>query len=185
MLFNSVSAQSDPVLFCYQSYKINNTGMFVLGSWALLNMAGGAYGWARNDGQQKYFHQMNLFWNTVNLTIAGIALYNNFRVDCSLMDPDEIMSKHIKTERLLLLNSALDLGYIGTGFFLRYLSGQSENRGDLLKGYGNSLLLQGSFLLVFDLFLNQLLRNQRMNFINGLSLMISPEITGFQFVLNL
>jgi len=45
--------------------------------------------------------------------------------------------------------------------------------------------LQGSFLLVFDLFLNQLLRNQRMDFINELSLMISPEITGFQFVLNL
>ena len=159
--------------------------MIVLGSWALINMAGGAYGWSKYDGQQKYFHQMNLFWNSVNLTIAGIALYNNYQVDCSLMGPDEIMSQHIKTERLLILNSALDLGYIGTGLLLRHLSGQSENRGDLLKGYGNSLLLQGSFLLVFDLFLNQLLRNHRMDFINSLSLMKSPETTGFQFVLNL
>lgn len=159
--------------------------MIVLGSWALVNMAGGAYGWSRYDGQQKYFHQMNLFWNTVNLTIAGIALYNNYQADCSLMDPDAIMSQHIKTERLLIINSALDLGYIGTGLLLRHLSGQSENRGDLLKGYGNSLLLQGSFLLVFDVFMNQLLRNQRMEFINSLSLLKSPEMTGFQFVLNL
>jgi len=72
------------------------------------------------------------------------------------------------------------LGYIGTGLLLRHLSCQSENRGDLLKGYGNSLLLQGSFLLVIDLFLNQLLKNQRMDFKNGLSLQRSA-IPWFDF----
>lgn len=159
--------------------------MLVLGGWAIANIATGAYGWSQYSNENKYFYQMNLFWNMVNLSIAGVALYNNYHLDCSVLSPGEMMEKHTRTERILLINSALDLGYIGTGFLLRHLSVSSAKRGSLLKGYGNSLLLQGSFLLVFDLILYRILRNQRIDFLNNMNLTISPEITGFQFFLNI
>ncbi len=183
--FHAVWAQNDYGSFCHESFKTNNAGMMVLGSWAVANMAGGAYGWSRNDGRQKYFHQMNFFWNTVNLSIAGIALYSNSHVDCSLMDPDGIMGKHLQTERILLINSVLDAGYIGTGLLLSHLSGKSANRGDLLKGYGQSLVLQGGFLLAFDLVLYGIMRNQRLDFMNDLNLTLSPWSTGLQITIPL
>ncbi|MBN2215558.1 MAG: hypothetical protein JW723_15090 [Bacteroidales bacterium] len=181
----SLSAQSDTALFCQVSRNTNITGMYVLGSWALVNLAGGAYGWSKYSNRQKYFYQMNFLWNTVNLSIACIGLYNNYQLDCSLLNPEEIMSRHMQTEKILLINSALDVGYIGTGFLLRYFSTQSARRGDLLKGYGNSLVLQGSFLLVFDLVLYGILRNQRIDFLNNLNLVMSPEMTGLQFILSI
>jgi hypothetical protein len=180
-----VVAQEDYTLFYNQSIMTSNTGMSVLGGWAIGNIALGAYGWIQGTGQQKYFNQMNLFWNTVNLTIAGVALYNNYHTDISLLNAEQIMSKHLQTEKILLINSALDAGYIGTGFLLRYLSGKSEQRSDLLKGYGNSLLLQGGFLLVFDVCLYGIMRNQRLDFLDNLNLSISTDLTGFQVLIYL
>lgn len=176
-------AQDDYTQFYNQSMMTSNTGMSILGGWALGNIALGAYGWAQYTGQQKYFNQMNLFWNTVNLTIAGIALYNNYHTDISLLNADQIMSKHVQTEKILLINSFLDAGYIGTGFLLRHFSAKSEQRSDLLKGYGNSLLLQGGFLLIFDVCLYGIMRNQRLDFLNNLNLSITTDLRGFQILI--
>lgn len=156
--------------FCRNSMKINNTGMIVLGSWAMANIATGAWGWSKYEGDKKYFHQMNLFWNTVNLSIAGIALYSNSNYDCVAAGAEAVLNKHMQTEKILLINSALNAGYIGSGFLLKHLSGKSEKRADLLKGYGNSLILQGTFLLVFDLALYGIMRNFRLDFPMDLSL---------------
>lgn len=147
----TISAQNGGRSFAEASLAANNGGMYVLGGWALANMAAGAYGWAAFEGEKKYFSQMNLFWNVVNLSIAGFALYSNYSTDVSLMSEGELLAKHIKTERLFLINSGLDVGYMGAGLLMRHLSSNSEKRGDLLKGYGNAVVLQGGFLLVFDM----------------------------------
>jgi hypothetical protein len=147
--------------------KINSTGMYVLGGWAVANIAGGAVGWAKSTGSAKYFHQMNLFWNTVNLGIAGFALYNNLTDDISLLSSDEMLLKHTKTENLYLINAGLDVVYIGTGFLLKHLSVSNLNKQDLLKGYGNSIILQGGFLMIFDLIMWGIQRNHRLDFLNG------------------
>jgi len=178
-------AQDDYTEFFKRSIMTNSTGMAVLGGWAIGNITLGAYGWAQYSGQQKYFNQMNLFWNTVNLSIAGFALYKNYHTDASLFDAQEILARHLQTEKILLINSALDIGYIGTGFLLRHLSTRSDQRSELLNGYGNSLILQGGFLFVFDLCLYGILRNQRLDFLDGLNIGILPGLNGFQFVLNM
>lgn len=147
----TISAQNGQRSFTEASLAANNAGMYVLGSWALANMAAGAYCWATSEGEKKYFSQMNLFWNVVNLSIAGFALYGNYSTDVSLMSEGELLAKHLKTERLFLINSGLDVGYMGAGLLMRHLSSNSEKRGDLLKGYGNAVILQGGFLLVFDM----------------------------------
>jgi hypothetical protein len=162
-LFTAISSFSQEISrdFYSQSLRVNNAGMMVLGSWAVANIGGGAYGWARGSGDTKYFHQMNVFWNVVNLSIAGFALYNNYSLDYSMMNTDELMKRHMNTEKILLINAGLDIGYMGAGLLMRHFSNTSAKRPDLLRGYGNSLLLQGGFLLAFDAILYLVMRSLR------------------------
>ena len=169
--------------FYSESLRTTNTGMYILGGWAITNIATGAYGWSRFDGDTKYFHQMNLFWNTVNLSIAGFALYSNYMLDISALGPDEIMNKHNSTERILLINAALDIGYIGAGFLMRYLAGKSSKNSDLLKGYGNSVILQGGFLFLFDVVLYGILRSQRYDFLENINLAFSPDFAAVRLII--
>lgn len=183
-LFSHIEAQNiaQGTSFCEQGMKINNGGMMVLGGWAVANMAVGAYGWSAFEGQKKYFYQMNLFWNMVNATIAGIALSNNLGYDCSSVSYNSYLSSHLSTEKTLLINSALDVGYIGAGFLLKYFSTKASQRNDLLQGYGNSLIFQGGFLLVFDLVLYALMRNERISFDANISASFSPSLPAMHFV---
>jgi ligand-binding sensor domain-containing protein len=168
--------QTDISGFYQTSVKTNTTGMYVLGGWAIANIAGGGIGWANSNGSAMYFHQMNLFWNTINLGIAGFALYNNLNSDISGLTDSTMMQKHIKTENLYLINAGLDVLYIGTGFFLKYLSTNNLKRKEMLFGYGNSVIVQGGFLLVFDLIMWAVQHNHRLDFLANASFSFQQNI---------
>lgn len=172
----TVVAQGGAKTFGEASLAANNTGMYILGGWALANMAAGAYGWATFEGERKYFSQMNLFWNMVNLSIAGIALYSLYSTDLITAGTEEILAKHLKTEKLFLINSGLDVGYMGAGFLMRHLSGRAEKRADLLRGYGNAVILQGGFLLVFDMAMYFIFNDIRPGNIEPVSMMLNQEV---------
>ena len=169
--------------FYKSSNQISNTGMIVLGSWAIGNMVWGAHGWKNKTGSEMYFHQMNLFWNVVNLSIAGISIYNNFGFDEQAVNYSDFLLEHQKTERILLINSGLDAMYIGTGWLLNKLSQKNAKRADLLKGYGNSLYLQGGFLFAFDLVLYGFMHAERLQLINGVDLAMNVDFSSIRFTL--
>jgi len=79
---------------------------------------------------------------------------------------------------VLLINAGLDVAYLGSGFLLRYLSTRYDSRSDLLKGYGNSLILQGAFLLVFDLSFWQVLNHHRPESLTSLGFSASQQFNG-------
>jgi hypothetical protein len=165
MIFSfTLNGQAGYHEFYEHSLGTSSAGMYILGSWAIGNIAVGAYGWRNNEGDPKYFSQMNLFWNAVNLAIAGFALHGSLSTDINSLCDSAIISKHLKTEKLFLINSGLDLGYIGAGYLMRHFSNNSRTRADMLKGYGNSVMLQGSFLLVLDTVMYFILRDQRLSF---------------------
>jgi len=176
--------QSPATSFYEHSLKINNTGMVVLGSWALANISLGAAGWSRNSGQRMYFHQMNLFWNTVNLSIAGIALYSNMNADFGMWSADEILSKQLKTQRIFLINAGLDILYMGGGVILKHIAPRYPKQTDRLIGYGNSVLLQGAFLFGFDLIMFGLQRLHRLQFLEHLAIEPAREAWGIALSLN-
>ena len=132
--------------------SINHTAMLVLGSWAVGNIIVGTYGNFTATGQAKYFHQFNALWNVVNLGIAGFALISMGERDPSSMTGLQVLKDHTSYQSLLLLNAGLDVAYMSFGLYLRERS-KTSSSADRLRGYGNSLLLQGGFLLVFDLVL--------------------------------
>lgn len=128
---------------------INKTGMIVLGSWAVGNIIVGTYGSYKYTGQTKYFHQFNAMWNVVNLGIAAFGYINAAGSDPNSMNAAKILNEYNSLQNFLLLNAGLDVAYMVTGLYLKERAKNSSNF-DRLNGYGNSLLLQGGFLLVFD-----------------------------------
>jgi len=128
---------------------INQKAMLVLGSWAAANILVGAYGNYKASGEAKYFHQFNAAWNIVNLGIAAFGYFNAVNSDLASMTNVEIIKDFNSLQNFLLLNAGLDAAYIMTGFYLKERAKNSASA-ERLRGYGNSLLLQGGFLLAFD-----------------------------------
>ena len=143
----------DPTLldFNTQRLKINRTAMTVLGGWAIGNLASGALLTGQKTGKAKYFHQMNLGWGAINLGIAGFAYYNAVKTDPASFDLLGSLKEQEKITRILLFNAGLDVGYIMGGAYLRERAKTTTKNPERLAGFGESIMLQGAFLLVFDL----------------------------------
>ena len=110
-------------------------GMWMLNGWALGNTTG-LVGVQHEDVQTASFHQMNVGWNIVNAGLASYALANNKPVEPQ------------KLEKIFWINSALDVVYVASGFWLR-AEGQKRGNPQWI-GWGESIMIQGGFLLVFD-----------------------------------
>ena len=130
--------------------SINENLMLGLGSYAVANFAlsGVAY-FSSEDEYSKRFHEMNVMWNTVNIGLA-IPGYIKARRGGGPMTMAELVKAQKKTESIFLFNDVLDVGYIAAGIWMREVALNQLDQEDLYRGYGNSLILQGSFLLVFD-----------------------------------
>lgn len=173
-----VWGQTNEISFYEQSLHINNTGMVVLGSWALANISLGGLGWVRYNGQKKYFHQMNLFWNTVNLSIAGIALYSSLNAEFEMWSADELLNRQLRNQRIFLINAGLDIVYMGAGLLLKNITSRYPNQKERLIGYGNSVLLQGAFLFGFDLIMFGVQRSHRNQFLEQIVIGPAQEAWG-------
>lgn len=135
--------------FNEERLQINKRGMTVLGSWALVNVVSSPIMASRVTGSTKYFHQMNGYWNSVNLLIAGFGYYSSVKAKSEGLSLSETMKQQQNIEKILLLNTGLDVAYMTAGMFLNERG--KNNSSDRLQGFGKSLILQGGFLFVFDL----------------------------------
>ncbi len=150
MILFSAKAKAQDTLsnFNQKRNEINQTGMKVLGGWAIANIAIGSVGFYKTKGATKYFHQMNIFWNIVNLGIATAGFYGAKEASNKEYSVSQSISEQHKTEKILLINAGLDVAYIAGSF---YLNRRGINKSsDRLHGYGNSIILQGAFLFLFD-----------------------------------
>jgi hypothetical protein len=124
----------------------NLQGMLILGTWAVVNLVVGAAASFRMRGQSLAFHQMNAYWNVVNLGIAVFGFWQASQV--AVLNFWEVLVAQQQIEKILLANSALDFGYIALGLCLIERGRRLEK--DKWLGFGKSIVLQGAFLLLFD-----------------------------------
>lgn len=137
--------------FNKERIQIDKRLMVGLGSWATTNIVVSGIGWASvSTGEALYFHQMNVMWNTLNIGLAIPGYVKAKKANAALTFAESILTQH-KTEKLFLINTGLDIGYISGGLLLRSAAKTNTTKQDQFKGYGTSLLLQGGFLFVFDL----------------------------------
>ncbi|MDO3627717.1 hypothetical protein [Mucilaginibacter sp. BT774] len=167
------SAFAQDSLKYYNNLRINTTssGMKVLGVWGAVNLGTGAiWGW-NNKGtttytnlggtqvtsskgvsrEGQYFFQMNTIWGAVDFGTAllGYASVQKYRK--KNLTAAETLEQQKKLEKIFLINGALDIAYLGTGTYLK-LVGDSRHS-PIMRGYGESILMQGGFLLIFDGFM--------------------------------
>lgn len=145
--------------------RLNQKGMIVLGGWATGNMITGGIGMTQSTGNVRYFHQMNLAWNSVNLAIAGLGYFGS-KANPATFSLSETVKEYQRFENILLFNAGIDVGYMATGAFLRERGLRKDSV--RLTGYGQSLIMQGAFLLTFDLIMFFASRNQSSTVINAL-----------------
>ena len=139
----------DLAAFQKQQSRIQQQGMWFLGSWAMANIGGSGYMMTQTEDSRYYFHQMNVYWNLVNMGIAVTGYFNAPDSDVTKRTT-ELYRESNDFSKLLLLNTGLDVAYITTGLYLKEKAKNHNKRQSRYKGYGNSLMLQGGFLLVFD-----------------------------------
>lgn len=156
--YAQVAAQTDTAAFYSLNMareRISRNSMIALGSWGAANMVVGGIGWglSAKGSTEMYFHQMNLFWNVVNVGIA-IPGYIKARKHMRNLkwDAYSTFKDQRGHENVYLINMALDVAYMGTGVWMMEYADDAPTRWQpLLTGYGTSLIMQGGFLLVNDL----------------------------------
>ena len=148
--FGQSQQHINPYDFIQDQYFINRTGMLILSCWALGNIVLSSISLSKASRQNKAFHQMNLGWNAINAIIAGIGYYGSIK-DPATLSILSALKEHENMKQLLLLNTGLDIAYIAGGFYLNEKAKNKSHRFDQLKGFGNSVIMNGMFLLCFDL----------------------------------
>jgi|694.fasta_scaffold41532_5 hypothetical protein len=132
---------------------ITQKGMYTLGAWSVANIGIGAIGWSRGaNNSNKYFHQMNVFWNVVNLAIATPGIISVYKAKKKNYTVEQTLREQRKIKTTYLVNFGLDFAYIGAGIGLMEHARKNpeSNKYNRNKGFGESLILQGGFLMLYD-----------------------------------
>ncbi len=136
--------------FNKERISISKKGMTFLGAWSLGNIAAGAYGYASTHAEvDKNFHKMNMMWGGINLVFAATG-YIGAAKDKKTYDLIKSFKQQQSIEKTFLANAALDAVYITAGLYLTERAKNESSKGAVFKGYGQSIMLQGAFLMCFD-----------------------------------
>ncbi len=173
-------AQTDSIIkqFDSKKNKLNHNGMIVLTSWASANIVGSGIGYALTKSEEeKNFHLMNASWGIVNLGIALPGLLAKEKTSATLYD---LQKSQTQAEKLFLANAILDVVYISGGFYMKeYANNQSDKtKQERFNGFGNSVIIQGAGLMVFDLAMTILNNRNRKKHLDPFLKKASVSFTG-------
>ena len=90
-----------------------------------------------------------MMWNSVNLALATVSYISAGKETTNNLTLSNVLNHQNKTEKLFLFNTGLDVAYVTAGFYLKE-RGNSNLNPAKLKGYGDAVIMQGGFLLLFD-----------------------------------
>ena len=144
----------DSIQFQKRLFKVQQQSTIVLSGWSILNI-GISPLCTKNlfnpVTSSDHFHLSNFNWNLFNAGFAGLSHYSVYTNSQKTWSISELNKRKKRLERALAFNVALDFIYIASGLLLKH----ATNPNDLVNypafhGGGNSLILQGGFLLVYD-----------------------------------
>jgi hypothetical protein len=148
----SLHAQSATALqeITQRQAHLQRVSTWTLAGWSAANLAVSGIAIGQAEGSNRYFHEMNLYWNAVNIGIAGIGLLS-LRKKHASPTVSSAVKEHYALQKSLLLNTGLDVAYVTSGFWLMDKTETNPIRSDRFRGFGQAVIVQGGFLLVFDL----------------------------------
>jgi hypothetical protein len=143
-------SQKDLLLkFEKERIGISKKSMLVLGGWSVANIVVSGIATDTRNREMRYFHQMNVMWGSINLAIAGLGYWGAGREKIDNPTLADVLKHQNRTEKTYIINTALDVVYIGGGLWMN-LASDNQKDPEKFKGYGNSIMLQGGFLLLYD-----------------------------------
>ena len=155
-IFGLSCFSQDTTIIHKRFFKTQQIAMGSLGAWSVGNLivspllSNNIFKTGSSLNSEDYFHQMNFNWNIVNGAIAGLGYWSVCRRKKKFWNFSSLEKDKKKLTTSLAVNMGLDVVYIVSGILLNRAGHNSPLNSELKIGYGNSLMLQGGFLLVFD-----------------------------------
>ena len=147
--FSVFSQQTTLDQFNVERQKISKNGVKGLVIYSAANIIYSSIMTSDSKGSNKYFYKMNTIWSGITLGLVGIGIATAKKEGS--ISYAESLKKQSSIEKIFLFNAGLDLAYIDGGAYLKERSKLTGgNSSDRKKGYGESIMLQGSVLLLFD-----------------------------------
>ena len=147
----SFSQKETLIAFEKQRVNITKKSMLVLGGWSAVNMVASAFATKTTNTEMRYFHQMNVLWNGINLGFAALGYLGAEYPKIKNPTLSAILKHQNGSEKTYMLNMGLDVAYMAGGLYMTERSKSRLNPAKL-KGYGNAVMVQSGFLLLFDTF---------------------------------
>ena len=145
----SFSQKVDLVKFEQERIHYSKNAMIGLAGWSVANIVGSGIATNTRNKEMRYFHQMNVMWGGINLAIAGLGYWGAGREKIDNATMESVQKHQRKIEKTYLINAGLDVVYVGAGLLMNKTSDNQKNP-EKFKGYGNSIMMQGGFLLLYD-----------------------------------
>ena len=134
-------------------YKKQQQSLSLLSGWSVGNLIYSPLA-TKNlfspETTNEHFHQMNFSWNLLNVGIASLGHIIVNKDSKKPWDMKILYDKKKKAEKSIIINIGLDIAYMITGLLLKNNAKKNNSEYYMNKGYGNSLILQGGYLLIYD-----------------------------------
>ena len=162
----------DSLSFHKEFYQTQQKSLLLLSSWSAGNLAFSPFlannfkinrkNFVGSVSSNDYFYQMNFNWNIFNAGIVGMSHFLVYKDQRKPWNIQELLMKKKKAEKSIIINMGLDIAYMLSGLLIK----QSDRNLSFNEGYGNSLILQGGYLFIYDaIFLRRLKKlNKKYNF---------------------
>lgn len=120
---------------------------WVLAGWSAASIATGAGLWASagDDDFQRHIGIQNVVWGGVDGAIATVGLIAAYAEAGDTESAAYWRARRAFVEKVYWVNAAIDIAYVATGTALL-----AFGKRDDVRGAGAGILLQGGFLLGFD-----------------------------------
>ena len=145
----SFSQKVDLTKFEKERVRYSKNAMVVLAGWSAANIVVSGIATDTRNKEMRYFHQMNVMWGSINLAIAGLGYWGAGREKIDNPTLEAVLKHQNRIEKTNLINAGLDVVYVGAGLLMNKTSDNQKNP-ERFKGYGNSIMMQGGFLLLYD-----------------------------------
>ncbi len=128
-------------------YNVAVAAMAILAVWAAFWAGFSVTRYNSKDKAKKAFWRMSLYWGIINLAVAAFGL-----VQTQTRKNEFIQSRSLQEQQVTIvgINVHLDVLYIVIAAILVISAHKKTPR---RLGYGKAILVQGLFLLIFDIIL--------------------------------
>jgi hypothetical protein len=147
--FSAFSQKVDLIKFEKERVRYTKNSMAALAGWSVVNIVGSGFATKTHNAEVRAFHQMNVMWGSINLALSGLGYFGARREKINNPVLADVLKHQNRIEKTYLINLGLDVVYVGAGLLMNKTS-DNQKKPEKFKGYGNSIMVQGGFLLLYD-----------------------------------